>query len=174
MKTLQVHTNGGHKNGKRGSHVSTVSIYRQEDPMGGERLYYEQMRWLPILELLEHISIHSLIIIQAMILTLVLGCVAGSSQPSPGSSSSSPSPSLSVLPLWSVLGYFCHQIVETAACFFICLIHLFLWKNEISQSHRFLFDSLVRSMQLIATIKFFLQCSHPASALTSDQPPHKV
>ena len=57
MKTLQVHTNGGHKNGKRGSHVSTVSIYRQEDPMGGERFYEEQMRWLPILGLLEHIFI---------------------------------------------------------------------------------------------------------------------
>ena len=32
----QVHTNGSHQNGKRGSHVSTVSIYRQEEPaMGG-------------------------------------------------------------------------------------------------------------------------------------------
>jgi len=41
MKTLQVHTNGSHQNGKRGSHVSTVSIYRHGDPdgdtaMGGE------------------------------------------------------------------------------------------------------------------------------------------
>jgi hypothetical protein len=44
MKTLQVDTNGGHKNGKRGSHVSTVSIYRQEDPMGGERIYDEEMK----------------------------------------------------------------------------------------------------------------------------------
>ena len=58
MKTLQVHTNGGHKNGKRGSHVSTVSIYRQEDPMGGERLTDEQMKWLALLGLLEHISIY--------------------------------------------------------------------------------------------------------------------
>ena len=33
---LKVHTNGSHQNGKRGSHVSTVSIYRQEEPaMGG-------------------------------------------------------------------------------------------------------------------------------------------
>ena len=33
---VQVHTNGSHQNGKRGSHVSTVSIYRQEEPaMGG-------------------------------------------------------------------------------------------------------------------------------------------
>ena len=29
---MQVHTNGSHQNGKRGSHVSTVSIYRQEEP----------------------------------------------------------------------------------------------------------------------------------------------
>ena len=39
--TVQVHTNGSHQNGKRGSHVSTVSIYRHGDPdgdtaMGGE------------------------------------------------------------------------------------------------------------------------------------------
>jgi len=37
MKTLQVHTNGSHQNGKRGS--STVSIYRHGDPdtaMGGQ------------------------------------------------------------------------------------------------------------------------------------------
>ena len=38
---MQVHTNGSHQNGKRGSHVSTVSIYRHGDPdgdtaMGGE------------------------------------------------------------------------------------------------------------------------------------------
>lgn len=36
MKTLQVQTNGSQLNGKRGSHVSTVSIYRQEDAMGGD------------------------------------------------------------------------------------------------------------------------------------------
>ena len=37
----QVHTNGSHQNGKRGSHVSTVSIYRQEGQgetaMGGKK-----------------------------------------------------------------------------------------------------------------------------------------
>jgi len=33
MKTLTVHSNGHHLNGKR---MSTVSVYRQEDPMGGD------------------------------------------------------------------------------------------------------------------------------------------